>query len=135
MAATQRGAITPTSQAQNIKDYLLSGKSLTALEALGLFRCFRLAARVGQLRKAGINIKTEMCRDITDKAYAKYSYEAPTPKVLTNGEKARFIRRSSAARAAVGDVVEVKGIGVNMVRIQFPTGRMATAFKDELEAI
>lgn len=72
MTKALQGQVT-SSQSSDIKSYLMAGNSLTQLEALGLFRCFRLAARIEQLRKAGMRIKTEMCRDVTGKTYARYS--------------------------------------------------------------
>ena len=60
------------SQTALIKGWLLNGHSLTTLEALTMFRCFRLAARVADLRDEGIPILTEMV-DINGKRVAKYS--------------------------------------------------------------
>ena len=45
-------------QAQRILEALKRGESITALDALNWFGCFRLAARVYDLRKAGHNIKS-----------------------------------------------------------------------------
>ena len=47
------------SQKKQILDYLKNGKSLTQMEALNLFGCFRLASRICELREEGVNIKTE----------------------------------------------------------------------------
>lgn len=41
----------PKSQSDSILAHLLSGKPLTAMQALDKFGCFRLAARIDQLRK------------------------------------------------------------------------------------
>jgi hypothetical protein len=38
-------------QAKAILDHLLTGKPLTALDALNQYGCFRLAARIHELRK------------------------------------------------------------------------------------
>ena len=61
------------SQTQNeqILDYLKSGKSITPLEALEFFQCFRLSARIFDLRSDGHNIIT---KNITNdkKTYAEY---------------------------------------------------------------
>ena len=48
------------SQNAKILDYLKKGYTITALEALNLFGCFRLASRISDLRKKGyaINKKT-----------------------------------------------------------------------------
>lgn len=48
------------SQNAQIKAYLLSGKSLTALDALHQFRCFRLGARIHNLKEQGMNIESKM---------------------------------------------------------------------------
>lgn len=61
-------------QNQRIKEYLENGHKLTPLEALNLFGCFRLASRISDLKKRGMNIKTEMVTDAnTGKQYASYS--------------------------------------------------------------
>ena len=39
-----------------IFDYLSKGKSLTAMDALKMFGCFRLAARIAELKTTGIEI-------------------------------------------------------------------------------
>lgn len=59
------------SQLQDIKKHLVSGKTLTGLEALKLFGCYRLSARIQNLRDEGLNIKTIMVED-GKKRYAKY---------------------------------------------------------------
>ena len=45
---------------------------LTALEAIGLYRCYRLAARVNDLRDEGHKITSIRKTDRTGKTYAKY---------------------------------------------------------------
>jgi len=61
------------SQKQLILEYLLSGKSITPLEALDLFKCFRLGARIWDLKKDGHDIKSEMVFDErSGKHYEKY---------------------------------------------------------------
>jgi hypothetical protein len=63
------------SQLMKIKDHLLSGKSLTSLDALYAFGCFRLGARINDLKKQGMNISSELI-EITSggktKRVAKY---------------------------------------------------------------
>lgn len=44
-------------QRQKIFFYLLAGKCLTGIEALQLFACMRLGARIYELKKLGIPIK------------------------------------------------------------------------------
>jgi len=64
------------SQNKRIKEHLLKGRSITAIEALHMCNCFRLGARIHNLKAQGMNIKTEMI-EITSggkkKHVAKYS--------------------------------------------------------------
>jgi hypothetical protein len=41
---------------KQIQDHLYDGKSITPLEALNLYGCFRLAAAIHRLRSSGISI-------------------------------------------------------------------------------
>ena len=62
------------SQCEDIKAHLQAGYSLTALEALERFQCFRLAARIADLKKEGMHIDAVMVADEdTGKVYARYS--------------------------------------------------------------
>jgi len=45
------------SQNQQIANYLNKGRKLTPIDALNKFGCFRLAARIADLRNDGMNIK------------------------------------------------------------------------------
>lgn len=47
-------------------------RGITHLEAQGLFRCNRLAARIRELREDHIPIRTEIRRDVKGKSYARY---------------------------------------------------------------
>ena len=60
------------SQTQEILKHLKTGKDLTPAEALHGFGCYRLAARIGELRAAGHNIHTEMGTAPNGKRYARY---------------------------------------------------------------
>ena len=60
------------SQNQIIKEHLEKGKTLTALEALAKYDCFRLSARIANLRDQGLNIKTEMIETKSGKKVAQY---------------------------------------------------------------
>lgn len=60
------------SQSDQILKYLQEYDHITQLEAIGLYRCFRLAARILDLRKKGHVIETENRRDTTGKPYARY---------------------------------------------------------------
>ena len=46
-------------QKQQIQDHLSKGKAITPIEALNKFGCFRLAARIADLRNEGVNIATK----------------------------------------------------------------------------
>lgn len=50
---------------------MLQGNTLTAVEALDKFSCFRLAARIEEFRKAGHNIVTETINS-NGKEFARY---------------------------------------------------------------
>lgn len=73
------GDITPTkaenaTQKDMILDYLKLGQSLTPMEALKYFGCFRLASRISDLRRKGYAIDRTMVEDKkTGKRYASYS--------------------------------------------------------------
>lgn len=58
-------------QTDAIRSYLLSGHSLTPIDALDKFGCFRLAARIDELRKAGLDIET-IKEKKNGKSYARY---------------------------------------------------------------
>ena len=58
-------------QNQQIKSYLEQGKTITPLQALNKFGCFRLAARVNDLRKEGLNIATNIVTK-DGKTFASY---------------------------------------------------------------
>ena len=60
--------ISNTSQNENILAHLQTGKTISPIEALIDFRCFRLAARINELRNAGHSIVTHKDND-----YAVYS--------------------------------------------------------------
>ena len=70
------------SQNAMILNFLESGGSLTPIEALEKFQCFRLAARMNDLRKKGYVIETEILKDDNGKSYASYSI----PKNQQQGE-------------------------------------------------
>jgi hypothetical protein len=60
------------SQNDKIKAYLTKGKAITPIQALNKFGCFRLAARISDLRSEGLNIVT---KNVTKegKTFASYS--------------------------------------------------------------
>ena len=60
-------------QSKQILEYLQKGNSLTPLEALKMFDCMRLGARVYDLKSQGHEIVTEMVKDEkSGKKYASY---------------------------------------------------------------
>lgn len=63
--------MTIESQEKQIRDYLLTGKSLTPLEALTLFGCFRLSARIYDLINYGVPIESKMI-EVKGKRVAQY---------------------------------------------------------------
>jgi hypothetical protein len=69
MAMTQRDAIL---------EYLQMANAITPIEALMKFGCFRLGARIHELRGQGHEIKTEWTTDGAGKTYARYRYHHPT---------------------------------------------------------
>ena len=69
MAITQREAIL---------EYLQIAHNITTLEALMKFGCFRLGARIHELRQQGHIIETELTTDNAGKTYARYRYHHPT---------------------------------------------------------
>jgi len=71
-----------TSQSAKVLYHLENYGSLTAIEALELFACFRLAARINDLKEAGHNIQMEMKKMKNGKKIAVYSL----PKIQKQGE-------------------------------------------------
>lgn len=61
------------SQNKQIADYLNKGKKLTPIDALNKFGCFRLAARIADLRNEGMNIVTKTIKLKNKKQIAQYS--------------------------------------------------------------
>jgi hypothetical protein len=60
------------SQNALIKGWLLNGYSITQLEALTQFGCFRLAARIADLRDKGLKVETKMVTLENGKRIARY---------------------------------------------------------------
>lgn len=65
--------VTKKSQAQRILAHLKAGKSISPLEAIGVYGILRLAPRIHELRLAGYQIRRSMKEDIEGKRYARYS--------------------------------------------------------------
>ena len=64
-----------------IRAHLESGRTITPLDALRDYGCFRLAARIDDLRRTGLCITTEY-EHRNGKKYA--SYRLITPRVTTD---------------------------------------------------
>ena len=64
-----------SSETQNTKiaKWLEAGNSITQMEALNMFQCFRLASRISDLRKRGMDICKQMILTPSGKRVAQYS--------------------------------------------------------------
>ena len=60
-------------QNQKIANYLNKGKAITPIDALNKFGCFRLAARISDLRNDGMLIKTKIISTKKGANIASYS--------------------------------------------------------------
>ncbi len=63
------------SQCKRIATYLKGGGILTPMDALDMFGCFRLSARIAGIRKMGYKVKTHIVSR-NRKNYAEYYLEA-----------------------------------------------------------
>lgn len=81
------------SQTSKILFHLSQGKTLTPLEALSMFNCFRLASRINELRSEGYDIVTTILE--------KYDDEEQGVK--------RYAQYSLRVKDALGDIVPLKG--------------------------
>jgi hypothetical protein len=63
-------------QAEKILAYLKAGNRITPLESLELFGCFRLGARIYDLKQAGYRIESEMVKVPSGKRVASYKLVA-----------------------------------------------------------
>lgn len=59
-------------QTEAIKQYLDAGNSITAIEALNKFGCFRLASRIHDLKTEGYVVDKIMITGENNKRYAQY---------------------------------------------------------------
>lgn len=60
------------SQNSRILKFLMTGKTLTPIQALNLFDCFRLSARISNLKDDGFPIVTDLITK-GKKTFASYS--------------------------------------------------------------
>ena len=59
-------------QTERIAATLLKGRTLTPIQALNQFGCFRLGARIHDLKKRGLNIRKELIYTPDGARVAKY---------------------------------------------------------------
>lgn len=69
------------SQAEAIRAHLESGRDLTPIDALDLYGCFRLAARIDELRADGLDVET-IIEKRGRKRYARYKLRGPVQRSL-----------------------------------------------------
>lgn len=63
-------------QTRQVLAHLESKGSISPLEAFGVYGITRLAARINELRKAGMEVTTDMRKDAKGTRYASYSLKA-----------------------------------------------------------
>lgn len=63
------------SQAKRILAYMQEGNRITPIEALNLFGCFRLGARIADLKDGGHDIKSAFVKTPTGKHVKQYWME------------------------------------------------------------
>lgn len=74
MTTTKNSLSKFESKELKVKNYLLANNSITSWEAITKFKATRLSAIIYNLKKAGLNIKSERMTDSKTKInYAKYS--------------------------------------------------------------
>lgn len=61
------------SQRLQIQRYLAQGHSITPLVAVTKFNCLALSQRMGEIRRSGFPVKTEMVK-VGDKRVARYRF-------------------------------------------------------------
>lgn len=73
---------TKPTQNQMIAAHLNDGHTITPIDALNMFGCFRLGARIADLKKQGMDIKTRIVHDkATGKHWAEYYIPKPAQAV------------------------------------------------------
>lgn len=73
MANINENAVQSASQTTRIAEYLKEGNSITPLEALNLFGCFRLGARIADIKERyGWIIESNRVTTTTGKRVASY---------------------------------------------------------------
>ena len=64
---------TSKSQTDRILEYMLEGNSITPLEALEKFKCFRLGARIADIKSKGYLVYSEFVTTPSEKKVKRYS--------------------------------------------------------------
>jgi hypothetical protein len=78
-------------QKEAILRHLQSGKTITPLEALNLYGCYRLGARIWDLRNEGYVIRSESVKQ-GKKTFSSYKLNSKeSPRVSTVGECQKLI--------------------------------------------
>ena len=65
------------SQIKEIRAHLESGEAITPIGALSEYGCFRLGARIYDLRRAGLAIETELVQR-KERRFARYRLAMPS---------------------------------------------------------
>ena len=60
------------SQTDRILEWMLAGNAITPLEALNKFGCFRLPARIADIKARGYTVYAEFVTTSTEKKVKKY---------------------------------------------------------------
>ena len=92
-------------QVERILAHLLSGGSITALEALDLYGCSRLAARIGDIRALGYLVHAEMVTLDNSKRVARYRID------VTPVHRTAEVDREVVSARQVGLDLEVESDG------------------------
>lgn len=74
------------SHCELILEHLKQGHSITPLAALDLWGCFRLGARIWDLRDRGYEIETEILETVSGKRIAQYRLKRT---IVTQSEEQR----------------------------------------------
>jgi hypothetical protein len=67
------------SQPTAILRHMMEGRTISPLEALGVYKTYRLAAVIHRLREEGFNIETRIKRDPKGRRFAEYFIPSRIP--------------------------------------------------------
>jgi len=92
----------PIPQKAYLIAYLKQGYGITPIEALHIFQCNRLAARIRDLRRVGWKITTTMITTLSGKRLARYTLTDPAQTTPTGipqaGRQAKPITNAGIAQ-------------------------------------